>query len=361
MTSAYRQGPPALPPFRVVHGPFPLRLGRILAGAGFTLVASLLLMLGLQRQELSCGGAPDSWCVVSEGVFEPQPVARFPRRELTGVSVESRWGGKGNTTEYGRPVLAVGGRGYRLREVDAERAREIAAEVERARASGTAIGVELRQSPWLLVFGLAMLSGGLAVLRSAFRGAGRLILDVEPSERRLSVQRRVLGIPGRSTAFELFDVDEVVVEQSDERDVWKSKAGATRPVGRLILVCASGKRQELSRQSFPGRTVHLRAAAALRRGFGLEPGPLEKELDALERIRERPSWAANIGMFSLIWMGAPLGLLLGIALYGGVGLAIGAFRMQDPLSPYALVFGGGLGAVAGAALMLRLARARPPP
>jgi len=221
--------------------------------------------------------------------------------------------------------------------------------------------VKLRQSPWLLVFGLAMLSGGLAVLRSAFRGAGRLILDVEPSERRLSVQRRVLGIPGRSTAFELFDVDEVVVEQSDERDVWKSKAGATRPVGRLILVSASGKRQELSRQSFPGRTVHLRAAAALRRGFGLEPGPLEKELDALERIRERPSWAANIGMFSLIWMGAPLGLLLGIALYGGVGLAIGAFRMQDPLSPYALVFGGGLGAVAGAALMLRLARARPPP
>lgn len=361
MTSAYREGPPAPPPFRVVHGPFPLRLGRTLAGAGFTLVASILLMLGLQRQELSCGGEPDSWCVVSEGVFEPQPVARFPRRELSGVSIESRWGGKDNTTEYGRPVLAVGGREYRLREVDAERAREIAAEVERTRASGTALEVKLSQSPWLLVFGLAMLAGGLGVLRSALRGVGRLVIDVEPSKRRLSVQRRVLGLPGRSTAFELFDVHEVSVEQSDERDVWKSRADATRPVGRLILISSNGKRQELSRQSFPGRTVHLRAAAALRRGFGLEPGPLEKELEALERNRERPAWAANIGTFSLIWMGAPLGLLLGIAAYGGIGLAIGAFRMQDPLSPYALVLGGGLGAVAGVGLMLRLARPRPPP
>ncbi|MBK8999944.1 MAG: hypothetical protein IPM35_29865 [Myxococcales bacterium] len=360
MTAAYREPPAPLPPFRVVHGPFTLGLGRVLAGAGFTLVAALLLGLGLRSQELSCGAAPDSWCVISEGTFTRRPVARFPRRELAGASVETRWGGKSGKTEYGRPVLDVGGRAYRMHEVDADAARKAASEIERARTLGAGVDLTLRQSLWLPALGLVMLGAGIAALWSALRGMGRLVVDVDPARRRLTVRRRVLGLPGRGVTSMLGDVRDVIVEQRDEEDHWKKKSGTPRPVGRLIVLFRDGQRLELSKQSFPGRTVHLRAAAALRRGFGLVPSTLEDELAALERVRERPTWAANLGTFALIWMGAPAGLLLGMAAYGAGGLAVGAFRMQDPLSPYALIIGGGLGAIAGAALLIRLARPRPP-
>lgn len=361
MSRAYREAPSWPPPFRVVHGPFPLRPGRVAGGVVLVALAALLSSVGLESQELVCGAEPDAWCVLSEGGLRQRELVRFRRSDLGAVRVETRWGGKGNRTEYGRAVLAVSGRWLRTKELGADDARELAARLDRARNEQLPIRERVRGPRWLVAIGALLLAAAVSLVASGLRGVGRLIVEVDPRAGRVSVKRRLLGISGKATHHDVGDVTDVRVELSEESDLWRTRSEPARAVGRLVLLSSNGGRQELSARAYPGRVVHLRAAAALRRGLELPEGPLEHELAELEAVRERPAWAANLGTASLIWLGAPVGLLLGIGAYGGVGLALGALRLQDPLSPAALIVGGGLGALASVALLMRLARPRPPP
>jgi hypothetical protein len=354
----YREPPPGPRPFRVVHGPFRIRWSRFLVGLLLVTLGGLIAVMGMEHQSLECGPGPDAWCVLTAGTFGTREVARFPRRDLGSVRVDTRWGGKGNRTEYGRPVLMVGARPLALRETNADRAREFAGALVHARDRGLAFDAELRESRWVWVFGMLMLAAGLSAGRGAFVGAGRVSIDVDPNQRVLRVQRRLLGIHGRTIVQPISEIADVTIEHISEKDFWRGRHEPARELGRLVLVSTNGERRPLTAQSFPGRVVHLRAAIALLAGFGLPATELEKELAELELVRQSPRWAEPLGPLLFVSIGAPIGFLIGMAIFGVVGLAIGAFRAEDAISTTALA-AGGAGAVAGVLLMRFLARPRP--
>ena len=343
---------------RIVYGPFPVRPGR-LVGAFATLVLAVAFAgIALETQHLACDFGAGGTCALTS-VASLRADARFASRDLRGVRMESEWRGKRNKTEYGIVVLTVRDRELRLKGIDADEARAIVQTVQAGIERGEAFHVTAAGKRWLLLLGAVALFVSLSMAWTGVRRMGSFMLTLRP-DRSLSVTRRVLGVPIWSRDLSLAGVIDVAIAWTDERDFWRHRWMQPRRLGRIAFVGRDSP-QPMTSWYWPGRTLHYRAAAALRRALGLAPGPLEDELAALAASRERPPWARQVsGRLGLVWAGMCTGAIAGLAVLVAAGVAIGRLRMRDGIEPWMLAVGCGGGALAGAALVLYLARARPP-
>src|ERR1700710_1148992 len=98
-----------LPVRAVVWGPFPLRRARLFGGLGTLVFALVMMLVGLQRQRVSCArsGALAEQCEWQSGIAG-RSVRRFPLRSLQAVRVEySETTNKGHTTRWGQLMLRL--------------------------------------------------------------------------------------------------------------------------------------------------------------------------------------------------------------------------------------------------------------
>jgi len=343
-----------------LYGPFPMRGGRLFGAFAALFVAVLSASLALETQYLACDFRSGGTCTL-DSVASVRSDAQFASADLRGARMESvfRGKGKGKGTEYGVVVLNVANREHRLLDVDPDRAREVVRHLELAMASRTEARETLAGRRWLLlvtaVTGLMMLS----FLWTAVRRMGALKLTLG-HDRSLRVERRIFGLPFSARALSLHGTTDVTLEWSDEPDFWKRRHEVPRRVGRIVLVKNDG-RVPISEVYWPGKTLHFRAAAALRRALGFTPGPLESELHALESSRIVPAMAQTAsGRFGLYWAAVCCGSLGGLAIFGVVGLSLGLLKMSDGLEPWMLLAGSGGGVGTGVALVYYLTRPRPP-
>jgi hypothetical protein len=200
---------------------------------------------------------------------------------------------------------------------------------------------------------------GISMAWIALRRAGAVRVSFQ-HDGSLRVERRVLFVPIGARSLSFHGATDVTLEWKTESDFWKGRHELPRQVGRLVLVTRTGS-FPLTDEFWPGKTLHYRAAAELRRAFGFSPGTLEQELHTLENTLERPLIAQSASQrFGLGWAGACVGSLAGLALLGVIGLAFGFLRMQDGVEPWMLIVGSGGGAISGIAIAMHLSRARPP-
>lgn len=340
------------------YGPFPMRFGRLFAAFAALFVAVLSAALALETQYLECDFRDGGACSL-ESVASLRSSARFASTELRGVRMESVWRGKGKGTEYGIVVLNVAAREYRLIDTDPERAREIVRNVEIARERRTTLRETIAGRRWLLLVTAVTGLMTLSFLRTAVRRMGALKLTLG-HDRSLRVERRIFGLPLGARMLSLHGTTDVGLEWSDERDFWMRSHEVPRRVGRIVLVQGDG-RVPVSEDYWPGKTLHYRAAAALRRALGFAPGEVERELHALEASRIVPAMAQTAaGRFGLYWAAVCCGSLGGLAIFGVVGLAFGLLRMSDGLEPWMLLTGSGGGIGVAVALVHYLTRPQPP-
>ncbi len=348
------------PPSRsedVVYGPFPIRPWRLLAAVIPLILGCVFTLSGLESQTLVCSRNGDVVCA-ADGFLAPD-------WRLTGkpeVRVETVRRGKGEGKEYGTVILEAGGAKARLMEVSGDDAREVAARVRAWTASTEPrLREDLHGSRWALLTLPFALIAFVSLIASAFDGIGRLVLEV--GAERLRVTRRILGVPVRSWELPLDGVEDVDVTWSrDEKDFWVSKGQRPRELGCVYLLTKGGERREVSTRAWPGQTLHLRAAAGLRAALQFPPlaGGVEARLAAIESAPERPAWASRVGSrIGYGWVGACCGAILGMAAFGIGGFAVGVVQMKDAL-PTWVMSGALLGAGAGVALVLWLARVQVP-
>ncbi len=353
----YRAPQPQSRSQRIVYGPFPIRAWRLLAAVIPLFLGLVFTLSGLKSQTLECRREGD---IVCEAVGFLAPDWR-----LTGtpsVRIETLRRGKGQGKEYGTVILESGGATARLMEVSGDEARELAA---RVRAWTTSTEPHLREdlsgSRWALLTLPIALAAFVSLLRSAFSGAGRLILEVGADA--LRVTRRLFGVSVRSWELSLARVEDVkVVWGREPKDFWLSKGQSPRELGSVCLVTKEGELRDVSAGGFPGRTLHLRAAAALRAALDLPPlpGGVESELAASESAPERPAWASRVGSrIGYAWVGACCGAILGMAAFGIGGFAVGVVPRKAAL-PTWVMRGALLGAASGVGFVLWLARVQVP-
>lgn len=342
----------------ILYGPFPVRLGRFFGAFAALAVAIPMCAVAFERQRLHCDFGASGTCSIESFVSLRSDV-RFATGELRDVAVESVRRGKGKGTEYGVVVLTVSNRQHRLMDAEPAEARAIAANIASARVDRKAYEVTLKGTPWLGLLAVVFAAMGLSMAWIALRRMGALRLTFQ-HDGSLSVERRVFGVPIRTHSLSLHGVTDVQLEWRDESDFWKGRYELPRQVARIALVTRD-RSLPVTDEFWPGRTLHYRAAAELRRCLGFSPGALASELHVLENTLERPAIARTpAGRFGVGWAGACVGSLLGLALLGVVGLSLGFLRMQDGIEPWMLIVGSGGGAVSGVALALHLVRPRPP-
>lgn len=344
---------------RVEWGPFPIRPVRLALAAFSILIGALFAWMGLQGQTLVCERGRDPICRTEGFLLADEELAG---RTLEAVEIQTVRRGKGRGAEYGTVILKSDRGRLALLEVEGDVARAVAARLDAFRTSNEVqIREELRGEPLVLVISLIAVSVALSLTRSGFAGVGRMELVVR--EGWLDARRRVLGLSGRTGSVSLAHTEDVIVEWTDEKDFWLSRGQRPRKLGRLALVRTGGGRTPVTDAFWPGETLHLRAATALRALLDLAPmrGGVEEQLAAIERNPERPQWAKLLPTrIALCWLGACCGSLVGIALFGTLGALLGAFRSNESIPEWVIGGGGAVGALAGIVFVLWLARPRVP-
>lgn len=342
----------------ILYGPFPVRLGRLFGALAGLVVSVAFGAAPLETQHLRCDFGARGTCSI-ESRFSLRADVRFASSYLHGVKVESVDRGKGRGAEYGVLVLTVSNRQHRLMETEPDKARQIAANLLGAQAGRSAFDATLKGTPWLALLALGFAAMGISMGWIAVRRMGALRLTFL-HDGPLRIQRRVFGVPIGARYLLLHGVTDVALEWKEESDFWKRRYEVPRQAGRIVFVTRN-RSLPMTDEFWPGRTLHYRAAAELRRSLGFSPGVLEDELQTLESTLERPAIAQTTGgRFALGWAGACVGSILGLGLLGVIGLSLGVLRMQDGIEPWMLVVGSGGGAISGVAIAFRLTRPRPP-
>jgi len=335
----------------VTYGPFPTPVGGIFTTFAILVAAIGLCAMGIDEDRLVC--TPDATCVITRRLGPDTPP--FPTSALRDVSVEIESGSKNR--KYGVLYLVLDDdSAIRFTRTDPTKAIAVSDRLRPAIAEKRAVDERVRGPWWALVAAFFVFLGSLASLRSTLRKVGRFRLDVVRDGSALRVQRSVLGIPFTPYNVSLEGVVDVRVERKWLGDTSNPRTPAT-PAARIVLVDRSGNARPLTDRPFPGFATHLRAAAALRAILGLTPQPGGVE----DQLAKLPPVTTPLGTrFGFAWLGFTVGGLLGLALYGIVGLSLGLLRAQDGISPLALVVGFGGGAVSGVLLAAYLTRPRPP-
>lgn len=349
---AFRE--PALKPRSgsVVYGPFPLRAAHLALSTLLLLAGLAVAGVAFSRDHLVC--TPGARCVMTRSL--PSRTTGFPMSSLSDARVDIERTSKGGS--YGRVVLVFeGGRELRLQQASPERAAEVATSIRAGLAGQQPIDVTLRGPWWAGLFALGLLAMGLALAYSGAQGRGRFRLEITHGGAGLRVQRRFLAIPVSSRDVSLEGVVDVRVEGGKVREMSLSRGEDPSPAGRIVLVDRSGATRPVTESFFRGQAVHLRAAAELRALLGLDPMPhgVEAQLASLPPVTTPPGTR-----FAMAWAGVGVGTIAGMALLGLAGLALGVFRMSDPIEVWVVAIGGGGGAIAGVALALYFTRSRPP-
>lgn len=335
-----------------------MRPGRILGALAGLVGAAVASLVALETQHCACDFGVKNTCTI-ESIVSLRGDAKFPASELRGVRVDSEWHGKGKGTEYGVVVLIIPNGELRLLDAKPDEARDIARRVQSAMSLRSEVRATLGGPRWGLVLGAVFAAMGISLAWTALRRMGSIRLAPE-SDGSLRVERRMFGVPLSVRSVPLHGVTDVALEWSDEADFWRSKGEEPRRVGRIALV-TRGRALPLTPQYWPGETLHYRAAAALRRNLGFSPGAIENRLHALENTLVRPALARTpAGLFALVWIAVSCGALIGLAVFGLTGFALGYLRMNEGIEPWMLVVGCGGGAVTAVALALYIARPRPP-
>ena len=332
---------------RVVHGPFPIRAGRLLGAITAVVLGGVLVALFLSTDVVACEAGEDGTCTVQQTLSRD---ARFPSASVRDVRVDHERGSKG--AKYGVDVLVLEGGGtLRLRRVDEDQAEQAARTIREGLASHGAFQVTLRDPWYASLLGVGMAVFGVVLARSAVRGMGRYAIDVVAGGQALRVTRRILGVAVSSREVFAADAERVDVDVGVVPDAWKNRGEADPVGGRVVIVDHSGERRLLSDDFHRGEAIHLRAAIALSGRLGLAAGELEARLASLPWRQTR-----MVSRIAYAWMGITVGSMVGVALMAITGLALGLLHARD--GPEAWMFVPG--AVAGVAVVLFLTRRRPP-
>lgn len=341
----------------VVWGPFPLRRARLVGGLAILAMGLLFLLVGVQRQVLSCArsGALAEQCEWRTGLRE-RSVRRFPLSSLQLVRVVyTQTSNKGHVTHWGQLILDIGGREKALARQEVAAADASAA---RLRAFlGDPTQQELRIDTGIhvamLLFGGAFALGGLWMLHSVWYGRRRFRFTWDGLTQQLSMQ--LLWPPGLAKGppqtFTLQRPVEVEISWEEVKDAFSSSRSPGPRGGRLLVRLQHGGSETLLPYPLPGYRVHIRAAERLRALLRCPP----RSADAAARIEDTyeaerpklgPGWTGISGKIAVTWLGACCGALLGIAASGVLGLLLGAIKLSDSADgPW--FFGGMIGGIAG--------------
>jgi len=340
----------------MIHGPFPVRVWRLLGGLGCVGVGLFAILLATP-QVLACGPSGAD-CRLERPNTQPY---RFSRSAMVPVHVVEVRGNKGG--KYGVPVLTLPAGEFRLRQVSPMKAEEFAHTVNEALARGDAFEASLYESWWAIGFLGVIFAMGVGLVVTALRGIGRYHLRLDVMRRELSVERKILGFSRTLCLVSTSDVVDVEVDWARDRDFFHARGQVGDTVGRLVLATAHGDRRPVTDGRFRGYTLHLRAAEELRALLHCPARGHDAVLrhDADARLFHPPPPALGGGnRFFAAWLGLCCGSLAGMALYGVVGLALGIFNMRDSVDGFAVSLGAGGGALGGVALAMYLTRPRPP-
>jgi hypothetical protein len=350
----------------VTHGPFPVRLVALAFMALSFALAPIALLFASASDTLVCQaqglGTPERAALCTLTQHRPpahDTVVSFDRRELTegNVRVDVVTGSKGHKTGIIVLHLARGDE-RALLSTGTNEADRVAAELGSALSTGKAIEVELHNARMVGLFGLGLLALGFWAAYSFFKVAGRFRLTVLRGGAALRVQRTLFGIPVGSHEVPLDGVADVHVLSTSINDFWTPK-GMTTSMSRLALVNRAGTVTPLTARSFPGETLHYRAAASLRALLRLEPLPNGVE-ETLARI---PLVVRPIGMrIGAAWAGLCLGSVLGpvVAFVFGRATQLMPYTRGGPADSNWIVGGAAMGAAVGVAIAVRMTRPKLP-
>jgi hypothetical protein len=331
-----------------VHGPFPIRVGRLFAVPAALLFVLICSAMALESERVTCNG--DGACTTEHFMRQRS----FSAAQLEGAHVDIETGSKG--AKYGVVVLEVRTAPIRLMRVDPNDAEEAAAAINRAKRERRPFEVELHGPRAGLIGAALALLVAVSLLYSGLKRLGRFHLDLVQRGTGLRVQRRILGVPfGRARELSLEDVVDVEVEHGAIKQFWGPKGQPTLPGGRLALAHRSGLRSPLI-EDYPGQAVHLHAAAHLRALLGFEPKPggAEDQLAHLPLIQTPIATRIGLG-----WVGLTSGSMLGFLAFAVFGFATGLGGPHNTMMPWMLA-GAPLGAIAGVTIAILLTQPHRP-
>ena len=342
----------------VVHGPFPLRWGRLGAAMVAAVLGLLITAIASLTRVMTCDRAADRCVITTHGLIGRRPI-KLRLSELSHVTFEVRKQHKGSDKGY--PILQLGDRRRTLRPTSPAKAERFAAEVNRAlETKQERFEVRIVGERWWFFFAAALWLITVALGTSAMSGAGRVVLELDRERRRVVARHKLFGVKVREELAPLDRVGDVQLEWRRFESFWDHKHHPGVTEARLVLVGADGERRPITERFRRGYTLHLEAERALRELLELEDRDpelqesLEKTALAFHPPPSMTSWPAGA------WLGMCCGALAGITLLGIAGLVLGAWRLEDDLQSWMVAVGGGGGAVGGALLGGYLTRKRPP-
>jgi hypothetical protein len=331
------------------HGPFPLRLWRLLGGLA-CLALTVAIAAASLPETFSCG-PPGADCYVKRGIRTPQRIERAAMTSVTVLDV------RGNKSTYGIPVVRFAGGETRLRKGDGAAAHEFARAANDALSHDAAFKVSL-DTPWVVfAFLAAFLAAGIGLFVTALRGLGRYRLLFDAEKQSLDVERRLAGFALSRSVVSTTNVVRVELEWSLQKDFFHHRRQRGDSVARLVLVAVDGESRPLTRRAYLGYTLHLRAAEELRVLLHCPPRSSVDiaRHDALAQAFRPPPLAFRARLF-FVWLGLCCGTFAGIALYIFFGTLLGHLKPDAP----GMLWSAGAGALVGLIVALYVTRLRPP-
>jgi hypothetical protein len=344
VSMVYRVPPPSIASL-VVWGPFPLRGFRLCGGIAALGLGLLVAWFALSTTLIHC-----TRMLCTE---DAQPLGML--RDVR-VDREMSYGKNNRPIEWGVLVLTLDRGERRCSRVLPEVAHAAEAELRAflADPARSDVRVELHQSRGFAVFAVGLLALAVGLIVSSLRAAGRLRLDIDGTRDRIVITRTLFGLSLRRRSVGVADARAVEVEWGELPDPWRTRGTPAERGGRVVVVTAT-ERVPLAPRLHRGYTVHLTAAAALRVALDCPPqSDNARAVDGAAFPRVNPSFARWYGRLPYAWIGLTCGALLGMGLFIGFGLAVGAIHGGALAEGFWFWGGAVAGAVAGVALAWRL-------
>jgi hypothetical protein len=331
----YRDATPWGPTGRVVHGPFPVRLGRLALGLPGLFAAPLFLVMAFSDGHLDCNQKTDR-CHYEEAGLVRQSLT-FALHRVRGVRVEIKQNGK---TRSGVPYVELDDRELALADVSVDEAQRFADRLKQALARKPAtLSLDLEAERAALVPAGFFVLLTISALFAALRSIGRVLMSAEGGTLRLT--RSIFGVPTWRGEVDLRGVTDVEVEWEHRKSFWTQRFSAGDTYGRLVLVRGT-EREPLTRAAFPGYHLHRRAEHALRELLALSPRTPAQEAAQAARASAYappPILGGPGGTIFLVWIGVCVGALAGFPLGW---LLLRPFGLAGDRSPSDAVFAIGV-------------------
>lgn len=277
----FREPSAPAPVRRVVHGPFPIRRGRLLF-ALLLLPVACFVMIGARESKLSCtrGRGDQDVCLFEEdGPLLPAIRRTFGPRDMVEVDVRHVASRRGSSERW--DLVIVDARGVETVVASRDSAEELDRFVSNGGwlTDGETISIVTPAGRVAFVFAAILVLAGLGVAMHALKGAGRFVIELDPAHDALRVTRRTLGVMrGSPLDLKLGDVGDVVLERGPIPDALSAARQAPELGARLVLVLRDGTSVLLGDRMWRGGALHTRALDALRDALALtraapEPTP----------------------------------------------------------------------------------------